>query len=544
VSIVCLCIHCIHIPVVHLHSPSKIAHTRRTSYIEMLSPPAIRHAEKRRTSTCPFADRIASLSIEQYHKVVPTELRPSHTCLATIVAYCASNSTLRVLGLGVGTKFLSEEFLSDESLSGQHNHGEVYGERIRDSHGEVLARRAFRRFLTEEMISVQQSRTKSAILEYSDHERKKFKLVDDVSLHFYCSSCPCGNATLKKFCALHKENFRDIPTWPLEKHEGGKSQHSVHLGQCALLVKKDASCVQRATYEHARYDDSSTASLPMPKKLRILTTALLPLHIKLSKKQSTWPLYTSSDWCPPGTAPPFAGQGSIHTCSDKLCRWNCLGLQGSLLASQLVKPIFMSSLTVGRKFSKATSQRAVCCRIAKDGDCILLHNKDPGQDDINLLSISVNHPAVMGTGVYMNNGAVETVGQGQDVRFLSPLCFAWWQGRESAEIIHGTTGYLVEESTARDLMASRAEEVPSATMTAEDKEISARHQTSMINTTSLTKLFLELHDLNDTLYKDKLEVPMTLQQLKQIKRQVSPEHERIKLRLLRDHPVMSHWNRR
>ena len=49
---------------------------------------SLRHAEKRRTSTCRFADRIARVSIAHYRKTVPTS-RQGLTCLATVVAHVA-----------------------------------------------------------------------------------------------------------------------------------------------------------------------------------------------------------------------------------------------------------------------------------------------------------------------------------------------------------------------------------------------------------------------------------------------------------------------
>eukprot|EP01134_Creolimax_fragrantissima_P005030 CFRG5030T1 len=69
---------------------------------------------------------------------------------------------------------------------------------------------------------------------------------------------------------------------------------------------------------------------------------------------------------PPGTAPSGYGLGYLKTCSDKIAKWNVLGLQGGLL-SHYLHPVFMSSLTVGRKFSEVHCRRAMCCRLESGG---------------------------------------------------------------------------------------------------------------------------------------------------------------------------------
>jgi hypothetical protein len=62
---------------------------------------------------------------------------------------------------------------------------------------------------------------------------------------------------------------------------------------------------------------------------------------------------------PPVTASPVR---RLLSCSDKIARWNVLGLQGRRLARQLA-PVYLASLTVGRKFSRPHAERAFCCRL-------------------------------------------------------------------------------------------------------------------------------------------------------------------------------------
>ena len=374
---------------------------------------SVRHAEKRRTGTCQFADRVALVSIQAFNEHIPKKWRDENkqVCLATIVAHFRANEDeegkLLVLGLGVGTKYVSDEIIDSDTgnlssgAAGTNNNDAAvetprneemnspsyYGMRIRDSHAEVLARRAFRRKLTLEMKSTiaGQLSSDTSILHYDASTKGAiFSLADGVTIHMYTSSTPCGNSCLKKFSKMTKEKFNTClgpDEWPKEIHEPIPA-HSLHLGNFALLVKRDYSSTKFPNLE------KDLAHIP--------------------KKQRKWPANVSDDWCPPGTSVPHLGKGSIHTCSDKICRWNYLGLQGSFLSSLLERPIYMDSLTVGRKFTKVIAQRAVCCRAACGDTKKSKRKREESEDEIETAIAEpsvykLNHPAICGTGVYFDD---------------------------------------------------------------------------------------------------------------------------------------------
>lgn len=557
---------------------------RREGGQQMHKKGSVRHAEKRRTGTCLFADRIAKVSIQAFHDRVPADWRGKNkqVCLATIVAHFSkavnsnvevetkpvddesNNSSnfkecsgqLQVLGLGVGTKFLSEEIIFSEITAATRD--EAYGTRIRDLHAEILARRAFRHLLTAEMKNIvlernaanaQSNLNVSSSFTHSSYRRilqphtreegdgQRFSLVDGVTLHFYTSSTPCGNSSLKKFAKMSKEKYNTslgADEWLDEPHEDNPvPAHSLHLGNFALLVKKDYSL---SNSRQQQQDNCEEVCVKIPIQADFS-------HIPL--KQRAWPANVSDEWCPPGTTVPHLGRGSIHTCSDKICRWNMMGLQGSLLASLLDAPLYMRSLTIGRKFSRCMAQRAVCCRAIDNRASKSKRSKRKrdsakikDDDEIEPSKYQLNHPSIMGTGVYLDDsGIIEMSGEktaGQDVRFLSSLCWIWspYSGLE-AECLDGDTGFIhsyQDSNTNNDLK-----------------------KYSSSSTFALTTAFVDLlHSMEKeegkVIAKDgsgKREASFkTLDQLHEFKCQISPKYEATKGAFLQKDRVFYQWNRR
>ena len=77
---------------------------KKTSNVNAMSAsgkarPSIRHIEKRRTSTCQFADRIAEISIRHYRKIVPKEHQGTSTCLAAVLAHDSRTDSFIILGM-------------------------------------------------------------------------------------------------------------------------------------------------------------------------------------------------------------------------------------------------------------------------------------------------------------------------------------------------------------------------------------------------------------------------------------------------------------
>jgi double-stranded RNA-specific adenosine deaminase len=284
-------------------------------------------------------------------------LNYDQTVLASIVLQTPDmNNPFHVVAFGVGTKVLSAEVMCLSRMDKFPSYHEI----VRDCHAEVLARRSFIAYL--------HSITKLQLYKLNNQFFKEdiesihfpfemtseglFKLRDGYSFHFYTSSQPCGNATIKRWAKCKKSRQYDLPihTYPQSLHDHLPVQlTAIKEGQTALFVKNNY-------HNDSLFQDSNLLKNASKNFIELAMTS----NTSHTKELSI--VRMDSSLIPSGLSLVNARKGCIMSCSDKIAKWNTLGWQGALL-SNIFEPIYMSTIIVGRKFSKAHCERAFCCRI-------------------------------------------------------------------------------------------------------------------------------------------------------------------------------------
>ncbi|NXG44463.1 DSRAD deaminase, partial [Psilopogon haemacephalus] len=273
-------------------------------------------------------DQLAMLSHQCFNSLT-TRIQHSllgRKILAAIIMRKANKGLGVVVSIGTGNRCVKGEELS------------LKGETVNDCHAEIISRRGFVRFLYSELLKYDPSSPASA--EQSIFEPaagRKLRVKSGVSFHLYVSTAPCGDG------ALFDKSCTDQASLV------GQSQH-------------------QPLFEN-------------PKQGKLRT--------KVENGEGTIPV-ESSDIVPTWDGIQHGERLRTMSCSDKILRWNILGLQGALL-SHFLEPVYLSSVTLGYLYSQGHLTRAICCRLARDGSTL--------QDKLQA-PYHINHPEVGRVSVY------------------------------------------------------------------------------------------------------------------------------------------------
>ena len=239
------------------------------------------------------------------------------------------------------------------------------GKTVNDSHAEIVSRRSLLRFLYNQLNEFYSGKESIFV---SNINSSKLCVRNGVSFHLYISTAPCGDG--------------------------------------ALFTPREISSLDPSQIERQHQPTFTN------KQQGILRT-------KIEDGEGTIPIDPLEG---PQTWDGLLQGRRLRTmsCSDKICRWNILGLQGSLL-SHLIEPIYLESLTLGYLYDHGHLSRAVCCRLQHKFDLSAAVVKP----------YHVNHPWL---------GRVTAYDAQRETEKTNNLSVNWTIGDTTIEVTDGRTG--------------------------------------------------------------------------------------------------------
>ncbi|CAI9725040.1 double-stranded RNA-specific editase 1 isoform X2 [Octopus vulgaris] len=188
-------------------------------------------------------------------------------------------------------------------INGEHMSDRGFG--VNDCHAEIIARRCFLRYIYDQLelhLSDNPDVRNSSIFEL--REKGGYQLKENIQFHLYISTAPCGDAR------IFSPHGQDVETG--DRHPNRKAR-----GQLRTKI------------------ESGEGTIP----------------VRTSGVIQTWDGVLEGE------------RLLTMSCSDKIARWNVLGIQGSLL-SHFMNPIYLESIILGSLYHSDHLSRAMYSRIS------------------------------------------------------------------------------------------------------------------------------------------------------------------------------------
>nr|XP_046259104.1 double-stranded RNA-specific editase 1 isoform X1 [Scatophagus argus] len=229
---------------------------------------------------------------------------------------------------------------------------------LNDCHAEIIARRSLIRYLyTQLELFLSNNKEDHQKSIFVPCEKGGYRLKDNVQFHLYISTSPCGDA---RIFSPHEAGVED---------QGDRHPNRKARGQLRTKI------------------ESGEGTIP----------------VRSSNTIQTWDGVLQGE------------RLLTMSCSDKIARWNVVGIQGSLM-SYFTEPIYFSSIILGSLYHADHLSRAMYQRIADIEDL-------PQQ-------FTLNRPLLSG----ISNAEARQPGKAPN------FSVNWTVGDQALEVINATTG--------------------------------------------------------------------------------------------------------